>query len=264
MREFKTMKECFLFGNQNWNFSRFLAEFHCWFDKFNQQHNGALFHDTVYDNSTEKNDQLIWDVETPSEKICDELGLYWWPCKIGHMCCPWANLSDEGVDIVIDKFEKFLDGNPDNDLIERLRISRLAAVEKEIKEKKDALQKLETERDALNISPEQVELNRKYLGKWIIAECTTDTAIYHVNSIKHTVEDGYGAIIISADHAFMFSSLENQEGHDNLGLTACERPYVKIYDSTNRIIVDDPMPFIQKSLASINTWLTEYIKEGQV
>ena len=116
MREFKTMKECFLFGNQNWNFSRFLAEFHCWFDKFNQQHNGALFHDTVYDNSTEKNDQLIWDVETPSEKICDELGLYWWPCKIGHMCCPWANLSDEGVDIVIEKFEKFLDGNPDNDL----------------------------------------------------------------------------------------------------------------------------------------------------
>ena len=82
MREFKSMKECFLFGNQNWNFTRFLSEFHCWFGKINQQHNGALFHDTVYGNPNSNNTQLIWDVETPSEKICDELGLYWWPGEL--------------------------------------------------------------------------------------------------------------------------------------------------------------------------------------
>ena len=254
MREFKTMKDCFLFGNQNWNFSRFLAEFHCWFDKFNQQHKGALFHDTVYDNSTE-NDQLLWDVETPSEKICDELGLYWWPGKIGHMCCPWENLSDEGADIVIDKFEKFLDGNPDNDLLERLRISRLAAVEKEIKEKKEALQKLETERDALNISPEQVDLNRKYLGKWIIADDIH--AIYHVASVL--AHDGY--ITITADRSLVYKT-ESQPSK-SLNLTAYARTPVRIDYSTRIAVVNDPTLFISQAITSIGDWITDYFKTDE-
>ena len=267
-REFKTVKELFIHpdAKENWNFMRFLSEFHCWFDDANSAWNMHLFHDTIYGdwnavsgNSTET---LLWDAEVPAIKIADSDGLHWWPYKDNDNVYKWATITDEFVDCVLSNFEQFLK-DPNNNLSEKIRRAKLDAVVHQIEQKKAELTKLEEEQKTLAITPVQENLEKAYLGKWVILDCTTDTAIYHVNSIKHTVEDGYGAIIISADHSFMFSSLENQEGHDNLGLTACERPYVKIYDSTNRIIVDDPMPFIQKSLASINTWLTEYIKEGQ-
>ena len=267
-REFKTVKELFLHpdAKENWNFMRFLSEFHCWLDDANAEWDRHLFHDTIYEDwnasfghSTET---LLWDAEVPAIKIADSNGLYWWPYKDNDDVYEWDAVTDEYVDRVLSNFEKFLK-DPNNNLSEKIRRAKLDAVVHKIEQTKTELAKLEEERKTLAVTPVQENLEKEYLGKWVILECTTDTAIYHVKSIKPYIGDGPGAIIISADHSFMFSSLENQEGHDNLELSACERTFIKIYDSTNRVIVDDPMPFFKKSLERINTWLTEYIKEGQ-
>jgi len=267
-REFKTVKELFIHpdAKENWNFMRFLSEFHCWFDDANSEWNRNLFHDTIYEdwntvsgNSTET---LLWDVEVQAIKIADSNGLYWWPYKDNDDVYEWDAVTDEYVDRVLSFFEKFLN-DPNNNLSEKIRRAKLDAVVHQIEQTKTELAKLEEERKTLVVTSVQENLEKEYLGKWVILDCTTNTAIYHVTSIKPYVGDGPGAIIISADHSFMFSSLENQEGHDNLELIACECTFIKIYDSTNRVIVDDPMPFFKKSLERINTWLTEYIKEGQ-
>lgn len=265
-REFKTIKELFIHpdAKENWNFMRFLSEFHCWLDDANSEWNMHLFHDTIYEdwnavtgNSTET---LFWDAEVPAIKIADSDGLHWFPYKNNDSVYGWAVITDEYVDRVLSFFEKFLK-DPNNNLSEKIRRAKLDAVVHKIEQTKAELAKLEEEKKTLVVTPVQENLEKEYLGKWVIIE--DENSIYHVKSIKPYVGDGPGSIIITADHSFMFSMVENQEGHDNLELAACDRTYVKIYDTANRVIVDDPMPFIKKSLEQVNTWLTEYIKEGQ-
>ena len=262
-REFQTVKELFIHpdAKENWNFMRFLSEFHCWFDDANSEWDRHLFHDTIYDycnaNSTET---LLWDAEVPAIKIADPDGLHWWPYKDNDAVYVWAAITDEFVDRVLSNFEKFLK-DPNNNLREKIRRAKLDAVGHKIQQTKAELAKLEEEQKSLFITPVQENLDKEYLGKWVILEA--ENSIYHVKSIKPYIGDGPGAIIIVADHSFMFTMVENQEGHDNIELAACDRTYVKIYNSANRVIVDDPMPYIKKSLARINTWITEYIKEGQ-
>ena len=113
-REFKTVKELFILqdSEKNWNFMRFLSEFHCWFDNANDEWNRHLFHDTIYDywNAAfgNSNETLLWDAEVPAIKIADSNGLYWWPYKDNDDVYEWDAVTDESVDRVLSNFEKFL------------------------------------------------------------------------------------------------------------------------------------------------------------